>query len=233
MKNSLQKPKIYLLILLIKKHLFSTNSFLSNPVVYEFDFREYDSLKELLKAIYYRNLKIEDAERKQDELVAVFNALEKYNPRKSDYVTARKNILRNAKNIYDGREMIINAFKNKLFPLSTEDVFEDEHEDEFYTQRKLEAIPEFSDFGNEEETPRDMPELENEESAALNRKQKAQGLKKLTPQQILSRLPIFLDQLKAGNNFGKLKNEIRKLLYPFYRSKKLSRTIYNNLINTI
>ena len=78
----------------------------------KFDFREYDSLKELLKAIYYRNLKIEDAEGKQDEFVAIFNALEKYNPRKSDYVTARKNILRNAKNIYDGREMIINAFTN-------------------------------------------------------------------------------------------------------------------------
>ena len=50
-----------------------------------------------------------------------------------------------------------------------------------------------------------MPELESEESAALNRKQKAQGLKILTPQQILSRLPIFLDQLKAGNNSGKLR----------------------------
>ena len=43
--------------------------------------------------------------------------------------------------------------------------------------------------------------------------QQGQGLKILTPQQMLSRLPITLAQLKARNNSKKLKNEIRKLLY--------------------
>ena len=50
---------------------------------------------------------------------------------------------------------------------------------------------------------------------------------------MLSRLPISLVQLKAGNNSEKLKNEIIQLLYSLYRSKKLSETIYNNLINAI
>ena len=50
---------------------------------------------------------------------------------------------------------------------------------------------------------------------------------------MLSRLPTFLAQLKAGNNSEKIKNEIRQLLYSLYRLKKLSKTIYNNLINTI
>ena len=50
---------------------------------------------------------------------------------------------------------------------------------------------------------------------------------------MLSRLPITLAQLKAGNNSGKIKNEIRQLLCSLYRSKKLTKTIYNNLINTI
>ena len=45
------------------------------------------------------------------------------------------------------------------------------------------------------------------------------GLKILTPDQMLSRLPISLAQLKAGNNSEKLKNEIRQLLYSLYRSK--------------
>ena len=45
------------------------------------------------------------------------------------------------------------------------------------------------------------------------------GLKKLTPDQMLSRLPITLAQLKAGNNSQKLKNEIRQLLYSLCRSK--------------
>ena len=48
---------------------------------------------------------------------------------------------------------------------------------------------------------------------------------------MLSRLPISLAQLKAENNSEKLKNEIRQLLYSLYRSKKLSKTIYNNFIN--
>ena len=63
--------------------------------------------------------------------------------------------------------------------------------------------------------------------------QEVQGLKILTPNQMLSRLPISLAQLKAGNNSEKLKNEIRQLLYSLYRSKKLTKTIYNNLINAI
>ena len=43
------------------------------------------------------------------------------------------------------------------------------------------------------------------------------GLNILTPNQMLSRLPISLAQLKAGNNSEKLKNEIRQLLYSLYR----------------
>ena len=62
---------------------------------------------------------------------------------------------------------------------------------------------------------------------------KVSGLKILTPNQMLSRLPIFLAQLKAGNNSEKLKNEIRQLLYSLYRSKKLTKNVYNNLINAI
>ena len=68
-----------------------------------------------------------------------------------------------------------------------------------------------------EETPRNMPDLESEESVEQRRKQKAQELKISTLQQILSRLPISLAQLEAGNNSQKLKNEIRQLLYSLYR----------------
>ena len=50
---------------------------------------------------------------------------------------------------------------------------------------------------------------------------------------MLSRLPISLAQLHAESNSEKLKNETRQLLYSLYRSKKLSKTIYNNLINAI
>ena len=78
-----------------------------------------------------------------------------------------------------------------------------------------------------------MPKLESEESPAERRSQLGQGLKILTPDQMLSRLPITLAQLKAGINSQKLTNKIRQLLYSLYRSKKLTKTIYNHLISLI
>ena len=71
----------------------------------------------------------------------------------------------------------------------------------------------------------DMPDLESEESAD----QKWQRLKILTPNQMLSRLPISLCQLKAENNSKKLKNEIRQPLYSSYRSKKSTKQFYKSL----
>ena len=66
------------------------------------------------------------------------------------------------------------------------------------------------------------------------RKQQGLGLKMLTPNQMLSRLPISLAQLKAGKDTEKL-NEIRQLLYSLYRSKNLQKmfikvwlTLYKN-----
>ena len=56
-------------------------------------------------------------------------------------------------------------------------------------------------------------------------KQKGQVIKILTPNQMLSRLPITLAQLKAGNNSEKLKNKIRHILYSLYRSNLQSNYI--------
>ena len=78
-----------------------------------------------------------------------------------------------------------------------------------------------------------IPDLESEESAAQKRNQPGRGLKILTPNQMLSRLPISLAQLKVGNNSEKLKNEIRQLLYSLYRSKKLTKQLYKSLIDII
>ena len=50
---------------------------------------------------------------------------------------------------------------------------------------------------------------------------------------MLTRLPILLAQIQAGNNSQELKNEIRQLLYPLYRSRKINKTIYKNLINIV
>ena len=91
------------------------------------------------------------------------------------------------------RESIINAFREGIFPYKDEFQIDEESDEE-------------STLENEEIG---MSSLENEKSAAEKRNQQGQGLKILTPNEILSRLPTTLAQLNVKNNSEKLKNEIR------------------------
>ena len=94
---------------------------------------------------------------------------------------------------------------------------------------------EIKNMSKEEKETEDPDEIGNlvENILEFNRQQQGQGLKILTPNQMLSRLPITLAQLKAGNNSEKLKNKIRQLLYSLYRSKKLTKQLYKSLIDII
>ena len=47
------------------------------------------------------------------------------------------------------------------------------------------------------------------------------GLKRLTPKQMLRRLPIPLAQVQADSTFENLLNEIRQIIYSLYRAKEL------------
>ena len=77
-------------------------------------------------------------------------------------------------------------------------------------------------------------ELDEEDRELLrNMNKEGKGLKILTNKQMLNRLPILLAQIQAGNNSKKLKNELRQILYSLYRSKALTKTVYNNLIKVI
>ena len=71
---------------------------------------------------------------------------------------------------------------------------------------------------------------ESQEGKGAN---KGEGLKILTPNQMLKRLPIALAQVKAGNNSESLLNEIRQIVYSLYRSKEITKKVYNNIINSI
>ena len=61
-----------------------------------------------------------------------------------------------------------------------------------------------------------------------DRSKKGEGLKILNNKHMLNRLPIL-----SRNNSIKLKNEVRQILYSLYRSELLTKTVYNNLINSI
>ena len=50
-------------------------------------------------------------------------------------------------------------------------------------------------------------------------RQEGEGLKTLTPKQMLQRLPIALAQIKVGNNSESLLNETRQIVYSLYQPK--------------
>ena len=111
-------------------------------------------------------------------------------------------------------DKLVNVIKSGLIYLKdeTKKMTKDEKEAE-KTDKILESVKEILNFNKV--------------------KLSGQGLKILTPNQMLSRLPISLAQLKAGNNYEKLKNEIRQLFYSLYRSKKLTKQLYKSLIDII
>ena len=59
------------------------------------------------------------------------------------------------------------------------------------------------------------------------------NLKILTPRQMLQRLPISLVNLKAGNTSENLLNQNRQIMYSLNRAKKITRKIYNHIMNVI
>ena len=94
-------------------------------------------------------------------------------------------------------------------------------------------IKEMSDVEKKIEEPDKILKIVEEIFKFNKQNQEGKGLKILTSNQMLSRLPITLAQLKVGNNSEKLKNEIRKLLYSLYHSKNMTKQVYNNLTNYI
>ena len=67
----------------------------------------------------------------------------------------------------------------------------------------------------------------------MHKTKQGTGLKKLTPQQMLQRLPIALAQVKAGNSSENLLNEIRQIVYSLYQSKEITKKVCNNIIKSM
>ena len=95
-------------------------------------------------------------------------------------------------------------------------------------------------FKNEESS--DKEELTDKEEStdlptisALEGDEVKEGkkIKNLTRNDVLTRLPMLLAQIKAGNSSYKLKNEIRQILYLLYQHNKITKKVYNNLIKSL
>ena len=96
-----------------------------------------------------------------------------------------------------------------------------------------EEINKMSEQERKIEKPDKIVEIVKEILKFNKQKQEGQGIKILTPNQMLSRLPISLAQLEAGNSSNELNNEIRQLLYSLHCSKNMTKQVYNNLIKHV
>ena len=55
---------------------------------------------------------IDDAEASQEEFDAIIGVLESYTPKINKYIKAKNKLLNNVKKVYEGREKILEGFKN-------------------------------------------------------------------------------------------------------------------------
>ena len=59
------------------------------------------------------------------------------------------------------------------------------------------------------------------------------GIKILPPKQMIPRLSIAISQVKAINTSENLLSEIGQVIYSFYQVNKITKKLYNNIINSI
>ena len=55
----------------------------------------------------------------------------------------------------------------------------------------------------------------------------------LSSKQMLQRLPVVLAQVKVGNTSEDLLDEIRQIIDSLYREKKITKKVYNNIMNSM
>ena len=80
-----------------------------------YDFSDYKKFKDLFRDLYYKNMTIDETERKQDEFGGSLSALEIYSAKKKEYIEAKNKLLDNSKKIYKGREKLLKGLKMEYF----------------------------------------------------------------------------------------------------------------------
>ena len=91
----------------------------------EYDFSNYKTFNDFFNDIRCRRMTTDQAEIRQNNFNNDLILLNDYSPKSSKYKEAKNNLLNNAKKFYDGRQKNIEGFKNGLFPLKSDDEFEE------------------------------------------------------------------------------------------------------------
>ena len=202
-----------------------------------FIFYKYENIEKFAQPLF---------DSKRNDLIEFKNKLElfyhdtiKIKPNNEDQIKdleKRKVVMTKASELYD---KLLSIYKTQSDNLTTAhkkrmkvqvipqnlpiDLYLDEYEDDLPSTTPLEG----------DEEVKSEPEEGINERMKLNpqkRKRKGTELKILTPNKSLTKLPILLAQIKAGNNSFKLRNEIGQILCLLYQHNKITEIVYNNLI---
>ena len=113
----------------IQKNVYYRKLKIKGVNMREYDFIDYKTFKELFRDLYYRN----EAESKQDEY-----ALKNYSPKHDKYVILKNNLVDNASKFHEGKEKIIEGFKNGVFSFYERMKFEEEEEEKYKLMKMIE-----------------------------------------------------------------------------------------------
>ena len=80
-----------------------------------YDFSDYKTFKELFRDLHYRNMTINEEERKQNVFDWVLGALSKYSAKKREYIEAKNKPLNDAKNFARGEKKLLKGLKMEYF----------------------------------------------------------------------------------------------------------------------
>ena len=81
-------------------------------------------LKSYLKALITKKIK-QRRQKEQEEFNEIIGVLEDFTPRNNKYIEAKNKLLHNVKKSYEGREKIIEGFKNEIFSFNYDEAYEE------------------------------------------------------------------------------------------------------------
>ena len=85
------------------------------------DFNIFIRLRHFIKTIYFGGISLKQAINRKNEIECLLRELDYYKPKNFDKKESRKKILKNAKNIFGGRNLIACPFEEYIFPLPNEE----------------------------------------------------------------------------------------------------------------
>ena len=176
-----------------------------------YDFSDFETFKELFRDLYYKKMTIDNAKIKQNEFYSKLTVLSNYTPKAQKYIESKNKLLDNEKNFHKGRKEITEGFKNGIFPLQSDDEFEEQQTSKKVNKKEPPIKPTKTDVN-------ELNELIIKEETSVDRELFKNYFKSQMPGAMFKTLYNLNDRKKNNllvnttkSGLSDLKNEIKKM----------------------